>query len=122
VESEPIRAYDKEGDGISILQMVMVGKFLTCISVPIVRHCKLWRLTDDQRSRRSSLTLLAALPKKLDLSGRRLAIGALVLESAVSPRTGKTKRRCLVGVAACPLQGEPSIRGVSRRRGRAPGT
>ncbi len=101
VESEPVPADDPEGEGIAYTHIIMVGKVMVPVVAPIVSRYRLWRLDGRRRPGRS--TLLATEPKRLDLSGRRLAIGAVVHESTAKPPAGQSKRRCLIGVAACPI-------------------
>ena len=103
VECLPVRAYDAAGDGITYTQVVMIGKVMVPIAVPVVSRFRLWRLDDGSKSPRSALPLLAVEPKKLALSDQRFAIGAFVHESSTAAAKGQPKRRCLTGVAACPL-------------------
>lgn len=101
VEAEAMGAYERESAGITRTHMIMVGKILVPVMVPIASHFRLWRLDEGNETRRSAMPLLASEPKKLDLSGSRLAIGALVCESSSPPGGGGPKRRYLMGVAAC---------------------
>lgn len=101
VECEAVRAKDREGEGLTFVMLVPVGKVMVPVVVPVARRFRLWRL--GGRAGSVGTTLLAVSPKSLDLSERRLAIGAIVDESAARPSKGESKRRYLVGVAACPI-------------------
>lgn len=101
VECEAVRAEDREGEGLTLVMMIPAGKVMVPVVVPVTRRFRLWRLSG--RAGSAGTTLLAVSPKSLDLSGRRLAIGAIVEESRSSPSKGEAKRRYLVGVAACPI-------------------
>ena len=101
VECEAVRAEDREGEGLSYVQIVPVGKVTIPVVMPVALRFRLWRLSG--RSGSVGATILAVHPKSLYLSARRLAIGAIVHESATRPSKGNSKRRYLVGVAACPI-------------------
>ena len=78
VECEPVRADDGESEGLSYDQRIVVGKVMVPIVVPLVRSFRLRLLSG--RSGSVGATILAVHPKSLDLSERRLAIGAIVHE------------------------------------------
>jgi hypothetical protein len=101
VECEAVRAEDREGDGLTFVMMIPAGKVMVPVVVPVAQRHRLWRLCG--RAGSAATTILAVSPKKLDLAGRRLAIGAIVEESSSRPSKGEPKRRYLVGVAACPI-------------------
>lgn len=102
VECEPVRAEDREGEGLTLVIVVPAGKAMIPVVMPVARRNRLWRLCG--RAGSTDTTILAVQPKSLDLSGRRLAIGAYVEESSSKPAKGQSKRRYLVGVAACPVE------------------
>ena len=100
VEGEPLPAAASAGTGITFTTFIMVGKVMVPVVVPIEKRYRLWQMDGGKASAKS--ILLSTYPKKLDLSGRRLAIACFVYESTARPGKGQSKGRCLIGVAACP--------------------